>query len=456
MKELEIYGEVEAFLKDEEAYEEDQDGSVESPTSPRATRRPRSSSLFQSFSGFSRRKRANTLNSSRLERTSEDRSDSDDDEQDERAPMTGAPQVGRRQTTAGNAAWEQRHDDEHRQDVRSSKRRESTAGFDDYADMAFSALYESGITLKKRAISLYVNLCELRSFIQLNQTGFRKILKKYDKTLDRSLRGSYMEHHVNASQPFRADSLNRLNQFIDDLEKTYAKFVTYGDTTKAREELRLHLREHVVWERNTVWREMIGIERKAQAANIANRRPLIAETDPRKQGDDLKMEMKELSTPLGKYQLPRWMTSSSFYLILVILAIFFVLLFTPIMDKPEQQNCLALVVFVSLLWATEVFEASPLVLFSQLTRSRQYLSSSLLFLSLSLLWFFASYATMAPINDWNPKLRQIMFSQRCGHPSLCCSLVASLLQPHFPNTTSLRLWPPSSFQKPARGRGLYS
>jgi hypothetical protein len=26
----------------------------------------------------------------------------------------------------------------------------------------------------------------------------------------------------------------------------------------------------------------------------------------------------------------------------------------PIMEEPEQQNCLALVVFVSLLWATEV------------------------------------------------------------------------------------------------------
>jgi hypothetical protein len=30
------------------------------------------------------------------------------------------------------------------------------------------------------------------------------------------------------------------------------------------------------------------------------------------------------------------------------------LLFIPILENPEQQNCLALLVFVSLLWATEV------------------------------------------------------------------------------------------------------
>jgi hypothetical protein len=36
------------------------------------------------------------------------------------------------------------------------------------------------------------------------------------------------------------------------------------------------------------------------------------------------------------------------------LAAFIALLAIPIMDKPEEQNCLALLVFVSLLWATEV------------------------------------------------------------------------------------------------------
>ena len=38
----------------------------------------------------------------------------------------------------------------------------------------------------------------------------------------------------------------------------------------------------------------------------------------------------------------------------MILAVFGVLLTVPILKKPEQQNCLAMLVLVSLLWATEV------------------------------------------------------------------------------------------------------
>ncbi|EDN10234.1 conserved hypothetical protein [Histoplasma mississippiense (nom. inval.)] len=97
-----------------------------------------------------------------------------------------------------------------------------------------------------------------------------------------------------------------LNARISGIEKLYAELVTKGDLALSKRELRLHLREHVVWERNTVWRKMIGIERKSQAANMG----------------------------------------------------------------PEQQNCLAMLVFVSLLWSTEViplFVTSLLVPFLVVT-----------------------------------------------------------------------------------------
>ncbi|KAF2096713.1 SPX-domain-containing protein [Rhizodiscina lignyota] len=363
LKELEIYGELDALLRDEHNFEAEQDGNPDSPTATRSVKgRPRSSSLFQSFAfGQGQRNRTSTMSSHRQERQSEDLDSDDEDEADERT------QLARRQTVAGNAAWETQHNEEHRHETRSAKRRESTAAFDDYNDMAFSALYESGLTLKKRAISLYVNLCELRSFIQLNYTGFKKVLKKYDKILDRNLKDSYMSHNVGTAQPFQKSTMDHLNSNIDNIEKLYATLVTHGDTTVAKQELRLHLREHVVWERNTVWRELIGIERRTQAANMGVRRPMVGvDTDPRKQGDETGMDMKELQTPIGRYRLPQWMTSASFFLTLVITAVFLVILFVPIMEKPEQQNCLALVIFVSLLWATEaipLFVTSLLVPF---------------------------------------------------------------------------------------------
>lgn len=228
-----------------------------------------------------------------------------------------------------------------------------------YEDYSHHALFSSAITLKKRAIGVYVQLCELKSFIQLNKTGFSKVLKKYDKICNKNLKSKYLESTVNPAYPFRQETMVHLDENISRVEKSYASVVTSGDLATAKKELRLHLREHVVWERNTVWREMIGIERKAQAANMGLRRTLLgADNDPSKtrlQGDDeLDIVVKELDTPVGTIKCPGWLLSSSLYTLVLIIAIFFVLISVRIMDKPEQQNCLAILVFVSLLWATEV------------------------------------------------------------------------------------------------------
>ena len=103
---------------------------------------------------------------------------------------------------------------------------------------------------------------------------------------------------------------------------------------------------------------MIGIERKAQAANLGIRNTMLGQdTDPKKarlQGDDEHATTKEVVTPLGRTRCPRFLLSSTFWVLVFTIAVFAVLLAVPIMEEPEQQNCLALVVFVSLLWATEV------------------------------------------------------------------------------------------------------
>ncbi|OAX84005.1 hypothetical protein ACJ72_01621, partial [Emergomyces africanus] len=241
-------------------------------------------------------------------------------------------------------------------------------------DPSHSALYNAGVTLKKRIISMYVSLCDLKSFIQLNRTGFTKALKKYDKILDRSLRRQYMNTTVSTAYPFTNSTIELLNSRIARIEKLYADLVTNGDLALSKRELRLHLREHVVWERNTVWREMIGIERKAQAANMGVRRTLLAgDQDPltaQRQGDEQEPTTKEIVTPVGRCPVPTWLLSSTFFMLVGIVVIFCVMLVLPIMSKPEQQNCLAMLVFVSLLWSTEaipLFVTSLLVPFLVVT-----------------------------------------------------------------------------------------
>ena len=356
LKELEIYGEVEALTKDQESYGAEageyltqSHDSISGYGASGKGSRMRSGSIFKNF-GFGKRRK-----SSFSYGEFDEEGDSDDDAEESTA-------LNRRKSHRETRKTQDERATQSPDDLRSSRewpdpRRRASQAYEDYSDQAASVLYDSGITLKKRTISLYVSLCELKSFIQLNKTGFSKALKKYDKTLNRNLRPRYIEQSVTPAYPFHKSTVQRLDEHVSKIEKDYAEVVTKGDISIARRELRLHLREHVVWERNTVWREMIGIERKAQAANMGIRQTLLGgNPDARLQGDDTEEpETKELSTPVGRFTCPSWVFSSTIYTLIGVLIIFIVLLVVPIMKKQEQQNCLAMLAFVSLLWATEVY-----------------------------------------------------------------------------------------------------
>ena len=359
LKELEIYGEVDDLMKDEEAFEADYDGfdQDQHDSASRASRggRTRHMSMFKNF-GFSNRPRR-TSNLSQSIDEGDENADSDDDGDESHALKRSVTASGRSKTWDANAG--QSIDDlRSSRELPMSKRRQSQA-YEDYSEQDFSARFASGVTLKKRTISLYVSLCELKSFIQLNKTGFTKALKKFDKILNRELKTKYIKDSVNHACPFKPTTIQHIDEHLQSIEKAYADVITQGDVSMAKRELRLHLREHVVWERNTVWREMIGIERKAQAANMGLRRTLLGgdqdPTNARLQGDDPdELGTKEVVTPVGKLTCPAWFLNSAFWTLLGIVVIFIILLTVPLMKKSEQQNCLAMLAFVSLLWATEV------------------------------------------------------------------------------------------------------
>jgi phosphate transporter len=373
LKELEVYGEVSQLIQDQEAYEEETQGVNMDEVVEAENRRKqnRSSSMFAM--PFRRPRRASTMSASIEEEGEHADSDSDADE----SQALRKPAMKQRSKTAWEGTSASSLLADSREDLRTStdlfnpplRRRPSLAlEMDNNDPNQLSVLYDSGITLKKRTISIYVTLCELKSFIQLNQTGFRKATKKYDKVCDRDIRKDYLEKVVDTAYPFSKSTMVHLDANIAKVESIYAEIVTKGDLDLARRELRLHLREHVVWERNTVWREMIGIERKAQAANFGIKHTLLGgdSSKNRLQGDINLGETKELDTPIGRYRCPRWLFSSTFFALVAIIAIFTVLLTVPIMKKPEQQNCLAMLVLVSLLWATEsipLFVTSLLVPF---------------------------------------------------------------------------------------------
>lgn len=240
---------------------------------------------------------------------------------------------------------------------RPARRHSNTFDYGDASLMFATGLYSSAIMLKKRIASLYVQLCEIKSYVQLNKTGFAKVLKKFDKILDKELKAAYIRTHVDTAYPFRSDTKEVIDDNITKMEAAYADVVTGGDVELAIKDLRSHLREHVVWERNTVWRDLIGIERRAEAARFGQ--SLLGQdrsaAPKRLQGDDGSLPShKQFRTPLGRFVLPTWLANGSMLTLVASIAIFLAILFVPTLEKPEQQNCLALLVFVSILWATEV------------------------------------------------------------------------------------------------------
>ncbi|ELU40344.1 phosphate permease [Rhizoctonia solani AG-1 IA] len=90
---------------------------------------------------------------------------------------------------------------------------------------------------------------------------------RYDKITYNELKDHYMHNIVEKAAPFTQQCKDRLRNAISRTISLYAKCVTRGDISAALRQLRVHQREHIVWERDTVWRQMIGRERRGEGAD---------------------------------------------------------------------------------------------------------------------------------------------------------------------------------------------
>lgn len=193
---------------------------------------------------------------------------------------------------------------------------------------------------RHNCIEMFVNLSELQAYAKLNSTGFTKILKKYDKISDNNVKKVYISQVVLQAYPFKQETTVKLQEQIGRVTSIYARIFTNSDLEVAKRSLRMHLKEHMVWERNTIWRDMIGIERKSQAVGV---RP----------SSSLKKEPIIIRTPCGSIQLPEFLTRDVLVMTFCCI-VFAVLLTVETFEDPSLQNCFAILIFASLLWATEV------------------------------------------------------------------------------------------------------
>lgn len=136
--------------------------------------------------------------------------------------------------------------------------------------------------------------------------------------------------------PFDHASRARLADGQANLLQLYAKCVTRGDVPAAQRQLKTHLREHIAWERDTVWRQMIGRERRGEGGSLG------ATVDVTEKG-------MEVRTPVGKLTVSRkkvW--------VLIAVVAFAVLLNVQAVEGETANRCFAVLVFATILWASEV------------------------------------------------------------------------------------------------------
>jgi len=143
----------------------------------------------------------------------------------------------------------------------------------------------------------------------------------------------YVREVVEKTSPFDSSSRQVLAEAQEKILQLYAKCVTHGDTSLAHRQLKAHLREHIAWERDTVWRQMVARERRGDAGVPG---PIS--------------EKKELKiwTPVGSV----WISWKLVWVLIALIA-FIILLAIPVVEKETANRCFAILVFATILWASE-------------------------------------------------------------------------------------------------------
>jgi len=242
----------------------------------------------------------------------------------------------------------------------------------------FHVKFQKKITLKKQSTQLFINLSQLKSFIELNKIGFTKITKKFDKICNYQIKQDFINNFLPLNyHVFEDSTLVTIDLKLNEIVKIYAFLsdkltsrTTQHDLEAVKTNLKSHLREHIVWERNTVWKDLLSLEKKSYNLDMDN--DVVANS---KMGDEasvhaklMQLQMRTFNLPfsVGKYdtiQLPACIFTWQVVKLIVIIITFAILISVKTFNDPVQGRCLAVLVASAMLWASE---ALPLYITSML------------------------------------------------------------------------------------------
>ncbi|KAL7321802.1 low-affinity phosphate transporter [Mucor circinelloides] len=188
-----------------------------------------------------------------------------------------------------------------------------------------------------RCAATFIALTELKAYASTNRTAFDKILKKWDKVTNANLRQIYFQKIVSSSDVFTPENFQRIDTALDQVLSMYAAIFTMGKKHNAEVELKMHMRDHIQFERTTVWKDLVGKERQQLDAHASQ-------------------TQKGITIPKINVFVSR-KTMFNMFGFMVSIIVYIVLMCVDTMGQYEASKCLALLVFAALMWA---FECIPL------------------------------------------------------------------------------------------------
>lgn len=188
-----------------------------------------------------------------------------------------------------------------------------------------------------RCAATFISLTELKAYASTNRLALDKALKKWDKVTNSNLREVYFEKIVSSSDAFTPENFQRIDTALDQVLSMYAAIFTMGKKRNAEVELKMHMRDHIQFERTTVWKDLVGKERQQLDAHAS-------------------LPQKGITIPKINVFVSR-KTMFNIFGFMVSIIIYIVLMCVDTMGQYEASKCLALLVFAALMWA---FECIPL------------------------------------------------------------------------------------------------
>ncbi|CAO3592400.1 unnamed protein product [Absidia cylindrospora] len=233
---------------------------------------------------------------------------------------------------------------------------------------------------KKQLGDMYISLINLTTFVELNWTGFDKILSEYDQHMNRQLRTNYLAQIKSTSHPFMSGTMTGLCNQLERLLQHYAYYFCHDSIHLATRQMNAYYaaeRINLPHQQDQQWKQhpsnhdngacqqtdlILDTNNNNNNNNIKN--PADSQYAIQSHYPDLTPSVSSTGNINNSH--PTWSFSCCGHVISIptlnlrqhVCLLFSVVVFVVLMNidcfgNRQENYCFALLVFAAVMWATE-------------------------------------------------------------------------------------------------------